>query len=272
MSIRVAQLACNTRIDYSTVIIGDRIIPFIVELDAALSNLTPGPGENQRFCYRLTGVGQNNSTYVSLSHWVLGICPHITLDQITNVTVTIDGEEQTVVIGDNVVLFVPPDTDPTTGCSGLKFDFGLSKVLDSEDSVGVFCFELTSPFPVGNVDVCLKGGQTTASGLGICGPVCSPSEECEVVASQLINVCVPVTVTPFATTGPVSTICCGDPVINDDACIGEPGRACTFTVSQLICVEVPVNFGADAAPGRTFVQCNPATDGPCECPPEDNGD
>ncbi|MGI6434012.1 MAG: hypothetical protein ACOX0F_01400 [Syntrophomonadaceae bacterium] len=267
-----AQLTCNTRIDYSTVTIGDRIIPFIVELDAALSNLTPGPGENQRFCYRLTGVGENISTYVSLSHWVLGICPHITLDQITNVTVIIDTEEQTVVKGENVELFIPPNVDPKTGCSGLKFDFGLSKVLGDEDSVGLFCFELTSPFPVGDVDVCLKGGQVTARGLSICGPVCSSSEECIAVASQLINVCVPVTVTPYAHIDSVSTICCGDPVIGDD-CVGDPGGTCTFTVSQLICVEVPVHFGADAAPGDTYVQCDTATSGPCECPPEDeNGD
>lgn len=268
MSVSIAQVACDNFIDYSEVVVGDRIIPFTVELDTDLSILFPAPGQNQRFCYRLTGVGEDTATFINLSHWVLSICPNIRLDQITNVTVTIGGEEQTVIIGDNVVLFVPPDTDPTTGCPGLKFDFGLNKVLDGEDSVGIFCFELTSPFPVGPVGVCLKGGTETASGLSICGPACSEGEGCEVIASQLINVCVPITVTPFAETGTVTTICCGDPVINGEECVGEINGTCEFTVSQLICVQVPVIFGANAAPGATFVQCGDATEGECVCPDE----
>ncbi len=268
ISVSIAQAQCDNRIDYSQVPVGDRIIPFVVELDTNLSIQFPAPGQNQRFCYRLTGVGQDNSTFVDLSHWVLSICPNIRLDQITNVTVTIGGVEQTVIIGDNVELFVPPNTDPPTGCSGLKFDFELNKVLDGEDSVGVFCFELTSPFPIGPVVVCLNGGQETASSLSICGPACSETEVCEVIASQLVNVCVPITVTPFADTGTVTTVCCGDPVVNGGDCVGEINGTCEFTVSQLICVQVPVNFGANAAPGATFVQCRDATDGECVCPDE----
>lgn len=244
----------------------------MVELDTSLSVLFPAPGQNQRFCYRLTGVGQDNPTFVDLSHWVLGMCPNIRLDQITNVTVTIGGVEQTVIIGENVELFVPPNTDPPTGCSGLKFDFELNKVLDGEDSVGLFCFELTSPFPVGVVNVCLNGGTETASGLFICGPACSGSEECVATASQLVNVCVPITVTPWADTGTVTTTCCGEPVVNSGTCEGEINGTCTFTVSQLICVEVPVTFGANAAPGATFVQCQSTSAGSCVCPDETNGD
>jgi hypothetical protein len=76
------------------------------------------------------------SEFIDLSHWVLSICPSITLDQITNVEVTIGGVPQTVVIGENVELFIPPNTDPTTGCPGLKFDFEISKVQGAQDSVG----------------------------------------------------------------------------------------------------------------------------------------
>lgn len=167
-------LSCQIEIDYSTVPVQGRVIPFTVELDLALSNLDPGPGENQRFCYRLTGVGEDDPDFIDLSHWVLSLCPEITADQIVNVTVTIDGQPQDVEFGPdgNVTLFRPPAVDPPTGCSGLKFDFGLSKVEGAEDSVGVFCFELTTPFPLGDVEVCLSGGGETARGLFICGPVC----------------------------------------------------------------------------------------------------
>ncbi len=170
------ELACQTQIDYSTVPVQDRFIPFRVELDLDLSNLTPGPGENQRFCYRLTGIGEDNNDFIDLSHWVLSLCEEITADEIVNIAVTIDGESQPVSFGPdgNVTLFRPPAVDPPTGCSGLKFDFGLSKVEGAEDSIGLFCFELTAPYPVGAVEVCLFGGGQTARGLSICGPVCPP--------------------------------------------------------------------------------------------------
>lgn len=267
---QISQAECNTRIDYSNIIIEDRILPFVFELDLDLSVLNPSAGENQRFCYKVTGVGENISTYVSLSHWVLSLCPGITLEQITNIEVTIGDEKQTVIIGENVELFIPPDTDPDTGCSGLKFDFAINKVLDGENSTGLFCFELTTPYPVGAVNVCVKGGQASSSALAICGPVCSDENLCRVTASQLVNVCVPVTIKPFAFTGPAHTICCGPATVSDTACSGTLNGTCTFYVSQQICVEVPVSFGASATPGRTFVDCGDATAGECVCPPEDN--
>lgn len=259
---------CDNRIDYSPIVIGERILPYVFELDPDLSVLDPPEGQNQRFCYRVTGVGENISTFVSLSHWVLALCPSITLDQITNVEVTIGGIPQTVLIGDNVELFIPPQTDPTTGCSGLKFDFGLSKVLNDPGSVGLFCFELTTPYPVGPVNVCVKGGEDViSSALSICGPVCPSSDFCTTTASQLVNVCVPVTVRPRVRIGRTSTICCGPAIVGDTPCSGQPGGTCTFTVSQLICVEVPVCFSATATPGETFVDCGDASEGECTCPP-----
>lgn len=169
-----SELACNLQADYSTVLVQGRVIPFLVELDLGLSNLTPGPGENQRFCYQLTGVGEDEPEFADLSHWVLSLCPEITEEEIVTLTVTIDGEPQPVDFGPdgNVELFIPPAVDPPTGCSGLKFDFGLNKIEGAGNSVGVFCFELTTPFPVGDVEVCLSGGGQTARGLSVCGPVC----------------------------------------------------------------------------------------------------
>ena len=80
---------------------------------------------------------------------------------------------------------------------------------------------------------------------------------CPATGFQKISVCVPVVVTPFAHTGPTVTKCCGDPVVKagDTPCPGKKNGVCAFTISQTICVEVPVNFGATATVGDTYVDC-----------------
>jgi hypothetical protein len=257
-SYQVAQPECSNQIDYSQIIFGDRIVPFVFELDLALSILNPPAGHNQRFCYRVSGVGENISTFVSLNYWVLSLCPEITLDQITNIEVTIGGKPQTVIIGDNVDLIIPPDKDSETGCAGLKFNFGLSKVLNAQGSVGLFCFELITPYAVGATNVCVKASQVTSSALAICGPVCGSSEICSTSVSQLVNVCVPITIEPTVHVGPTTTTCCGPAVIGTVPCRGIPGGSCTFTVSQLIRVVVPVDISAAAISGEAFVICGKA--------------
>lgn len=42
-------------------------------------------------------------------------------------------------------------------------------------------------------------------------------------------------------------------------CNGVKNSQCVFTISQDICVEVPVEFGAVAAVGDTYVACNGAS-------------
>jgi len=235
------QLDCELTVDYSEVE-GDPILPFVFTLDLAASNLEPGPGENQRFCYNVVGVGEDNSDFADLSHFV------------------IDGVEQIVVICDNVEIFTPPDFDPPTGCSGLKFDFGLDKVEGQMS----FCFELNVVYPIGPTELCLSGAGETRRGLSICGPVCNGEpvdETCEAEAFLPLTVCAPVTVTPFVNRLPTTTFCCGDPVITPGAttCPGEENGSCTFTITQDICVRVPVEFGATPVVGNPFVQCGEAT-------------
>lgn len=85
---------------------------------------------------------------------------------------------------------------------------------------------------------------------------------CPAVGFQKISVCVPVSVTPFAIAGKTKTKCCGDAVVvpGDTSCPGKKNGVCTFTISQTICVEVPVNFGARAMVGDTFVDCLDASE------------
>lgn len=92
----------------------------------------------------------------------------------------------------------------------------------------------------------------------------SEHETCPAVGHQMVSVCVPVTVTPFARPGMIVTRCCGNPVITPGhkSCSGIKNGSCTFTISQDIRVEVPVEFGAAADVGDPFVSCDdmPAED------------
>lgn len=253
------QQLCQLEVDYSGVA-GGRILPFQFVLDVAASDLAPGPGENQRFCYNVTGVGEDNSTFADLSHFVFGICEGITEDQLENVTVVIDGLEQKVIIGDNVEIFNPPSEDPPTGCPGLKFDFGLNKVSGKM----TVCFELNVVYPVGPTNLCLFGARETKSGLNICGPVCNGQpvdETCPAVGYVPVSVCSPVTVTPFVNVLPTTTICCGPPIITSGttACPGVENGTVTFNITQNICVGVPIEVGATSEVGNPFVVAGTAS-------------
>ena len=133
------QLPCELEIDYSQVLT-DPILPFTIRLNLATSILEPAPGQNQRFCYQVEGIGEDTSEYADLSHIVFGICSQIPLDLLENITVVRNGVPEEVIIGDNVELRTEGNPDPPTGCLGLKFDFGLDKVNGVMD----ICFELTT--------------------------------------------------------------------------------------------------------------------------------
>ena len=94
---------------------------------------------------------------------------------------------------------------------------------------------------------------------GMSSPV---NRTCPATGFQRVRVCVPVTVAPFATPMPTRTKCCGDPVVTsgDKACEGKKNGVCVFTISQSLCIEVPIEFGATATPGDTFVECAGASD------------
>ena len=83
-----------------------------------------------------------------------------------------------------------------------------------------------------------------------------PGEPCEVNAQQMVEVCLPVQVRPFARVGQISTRCCGPAIIRPGIlCPGPIIENCNFTVSQRICVEVPVEFGANVTPEQPHTNC-----------------
>ena len=86
-------------------------------------------------------------------------------------------------------------------------------------------------------------------------------QTCPAVGYQSASICVPVTVNQFAKTGTTFTKCCGAHVVipGKVTCAGERNGSCVFTISQDICVAVPVEFGATATVGDAFVSCNNAS-------------
>ena len=80
---------------------------------------------------------------------------------------------------------------------------------------------------------------------------------CPVVGKQRVELCVPVSVHPYARVGTITTHCCGEPIITSgETCNEVISENCSFTVKQTICIEVPVDFGAQIDSGATFISCN----------------
>lgn len=99
---------------------------------------------------------------------------------------------------------------------------------------------------------------TNCNGTFIETALSEPADKtCPAVGYQKLSICVPVSVTPFAKTGNTKTKCCGDAVVvpGEKPCPGKKNGVCAFTISQTICVEVPVEFGAVSTVGDTYVEC-----------------
>lgn len=251
--------SCDLAADYSRAD-STPVLPFLITLNLTDSRLTPAAGENQRFCYDVTGVGRAGEDYADLDRLILGVCEEITAADIAAVTVIVDGQEQQVDLGPtgNVALRTAEDPDPESGCTGLAFYFPLSR----EDSQMQLCFELTEPRPIGATAVCVSGGGLTLNDLSVCGPACESPEQ-SVTAYYRASVCAPVSVTPYAVAGEPEISLCGEAEISlGDDC--EGGGQCGFTIYQQLCVTVPVSFGVMTEAGTAQTECL-AAGGPEVC-------
>lgn len=94
---------------------------------------------------------------------------------------------------------------------------------------------------------------------------------CEVIAYQKAGVCVPVTVKPQVATGTITTICCGKPEIKKGSPCSGSVAECSFTITQSICVKIPLTFGADATVGQPGIDCSEPslTDLCADCQPNE---
>lgn len=67
--------------------------------------------------------------YADLSHFLLNICSTITREDISEITVSINDDPQTIIWGENVEFKTKENPDPPTECIGLKFVFPLNKEI-----------------------------------------------------------------------------------------------------------------------------------------------
>lgn len=75
------------------------------------------------------------------------------------------------------------------------------------------------------------------------------------VGYQAATVCVPVTVTPYASVGATVTYGYGEAVITPGiAMLTDAAKTnASFTITQNICVAIPIEFGASASAGEPSV-------------------
>ena len=90
-------------------------------------------------------------------------------------------------------------------------------------------------------------------------------KECFAKGIHELGVSVPITVTPYARVKGSKIICCGKPQVTmcDKPCPGQKNGVCKFIISQVIGVEVPVEFGANIMTGDTYVDCLDCKKVPC---------
>ena len=74
-----------------------------------------------------------------------------------------------------------------------------------------------------------------------------PINSCNKTASQCVEVSTPVRLTPTAVVGNINVACQGAPEV---ACVtNDEGSSVTVTVTQKVCVSIPVRFGVEKAEG-----------------------
>ena len=87
--------------------------------------------------------------------------------------------------------------------------------------------------------------------------------ECPAIVHETVCVQADVTITPNVDVGTIQSFCEVGPTIG--ACPGTPSPTdtCVFTVSQNICVQVPLVFSATATAAPTGIVCGTPAVGPC---------
>ena len=255
----IARSGCQCTGNYRNIPVIPRNQPYAIVLDESASVLHPAAGEKQRFCYHVSFNPSEPNAFVPLEYVIIGIAGSITEAEINLLTVCINGVSQAVSWGVNAFLVTG---DARTGCRGLRLNFPLKNATD----VMKICLGFQHIFTTGNVDVCFFG-TNQASASVVSGPVAAEqAEDCPTTSYQEVDVCVPVTIAPYANVGEATVTCCGAPTITEGtaSCAGTAGGTCSFTVSQRVCVAVPVTFGANTSAGDYRVNCGTPGEGDCQ--------
>lgn len=92
--------------------------------------------------------------------------------------------------------------------------------------------------------------------------VCPVGSGCNKISAQCVDVSAPMTLTPTACIGAVNISCQGSPTVT---CVTDPaGTSCAVTMTQQICVSVPVRYGVTLSAGDPTIACAPCSSA-CAC-------
>ena len=76
---------------------------------------------------------------------------------------------------------------------------------------------------------------------------------CSRIATQCVDISEPLLLSPTTTVGTATVTSQGTPVIS---CVtNEEGTACTVTVTQQVCVSVPIRYGVTMTSGEPTIAC-----------------
>ena len=83
-------------------------------------------------------------------------------------------------------------------------------------------------------------------------PAC-PVTGCNKSGTQCVDISQEVILSPTATVGTVITTCQGSPTV--ECTTNAEGTACTVTLTQRVCVTIPVTFGVTKTDGEPGILC-----------------
>jgi hypothetical protein len=87
-----------------------------------------------------------------------------------------------------------------------------------------------------------------------------PMSGCNKNGTQCVEVSQPVVLTPSATVGTPTLSCQGTPTVTCET--NAAHTACTVTLTQSVCVTVPVQYGVTMTAGEASIACE---HGSCPC-------
>lgn len=87
--------------------------------------------------------------------------------------------------------------------------------------------------------------------------------DCSAITHETVCVQAQVTITPEVFVGDIQSFCVNNPVIGSCSGLKSPKDACSFIVSQNICVQIPLTFSASATARLAGIVCGIPSVGPC---------
>lgn len=247
---------CTRRIaDYS-----QTALPYVFTFDSLHSNIVPNANGEQVFSYIVQAYG--NGTQINLKKFTLLTCDKINANDFIDFRYVIYNNQ--IVVTDVAAAYTI-GLDPDTQDSGITITFTGDGLSSNDAYMMTFDFTIKGDYTLSEVGVTVFGadGTTKLDGQSVCGPTCNDPTPCDNVVYKDVVVCAEVEVTPNVQSGTVQTKCCGVPKVGvTGSCTGA--QKCGFSISQCICVGVPLTFNASAQVTTTGINCDPE-DGECDC-------